>query len=78
MEYVGTSYKGESRDGRFEGNGTYNFSTGTKYIGELKDGMFHGKGTIFFENGGKYEAMWEDGIAIEVFSRYFLRLNNLK
>ncbi|CAF0738422.1 unnamed protein product [Brachionus calyciflorus] len=65
MEYVGTSYNGESRDGRFAGKGTYNFSTGTKYVGDLKDGMFHGKGTIHFENGGKYEATWEEGIAIE-------------
>ena len=44
MEYLGTSYNGSVKDGRFAGKGTYSFQTGTKYVGELKDGMFHGKG----------------------------------
>jgi hypothetical protein len=44
MEYIGSSYSGDTKDGRFNGNGTYFFQTGTKYVGELKDGMFEGKG----------------------------------
>ena len=52
MEFLGTTYKGDIKDGRFSGKGTYGFQTGTKYVGELKDGMFHGKGrkllSIFF------------------------------
>ena len=44
MEFLGTKYKGDIKDGRFAGKGTYSFQTGTKYVGELKDGMFHGKG----------------------------------
>lgn len=86
MEYVGSSYQGDWKDGRFEGKGKYNFPTGTRYEGDLKDGMFHGKGTLYFENGGKYEAKWVEGIAVEVFnidkfnfkliiSRFDLRVN---
>lgn len=71
MEYVNTSYKGQIKDGRFDGTGTYNFSTGTRYEGELKDGAFHGNGTLHFENGSKYLAVWNEGVASEVLKIYF-------
>lgn len=64
MEYTGSSYKGDIKDGRLEGKGVYSFPTLTKYDGELKDGMFHGKGTLSFENGAKYEARWVNGRAL--------------
>ncbi|XP_023133938.2 MORN repeat-containing protein 5 isoform X1 [Amphiprion ocellaris] len=63
MELIGSSYKGDSKNGRMEGVGEYTFSTDTKYVGEMKDGMFHGKGVLHFPNGSKYEAEWENGIA---------------
>lgn len=66
MEYVNTSYKGQVKDGRFDGKGEYNFSTGTRYEGELKDGAFHGNGTLHFENGSKYLAVWNEGVASQV------------
>ncbi|KAL5013015.1 hypothetical protein ScPMuIL_011566 [Solemya velum] len=65
MEYTGSQYDGDYRNGRMEGKGTYNFPTETKYEGDMKDGMFHGKGTLFFPNGSKYEATWENGIAVQ-------------
>ncbi|XP_070781198.1 MORN repeat-containing protein 5 [Enoplosus armatus] len=63
MELVGSSYKGDTKNGRMDGKGEYNFPTETKYVGEMKDGMFHGKGVLHFPNGSKYEATWENGIA---------------
>ncbi|CAG2217929.1 MORN repeat-containing protein 5 [Mytilus edulis] len=65
MEYTGSSYDGDHKNGRMEGKGKYEFPTETKYEGDMKDGMFHGKGTLFFPNGSKYDASWENGIAIE-------------
>ncbi|KAL4219591.1 MORN repeat-containing protein 5 [Mactra antiquata] len=65
MEYTGSSYEGDYKNGRLEGNGKYTFPTETRYEGELKDGMFHGKGTLFFPNGSKYVATWENGRALE-------------
>jgi len=61
MEYTGSKYERERKNGRLEGKGTYDFPTGTKYIGDLKDGVFHGKGVLYFLNGSKYEAEWENG-----------------
>ncbi|XP_039618740.1 MORN repeat-containing protein 5 [Polypterus senegalus] len=65
MEYIGSSYEGERRNNRMEGEGVYIFPTDTKYVGEMKDGMFHGKGTLFFPSGSKYEAIWEEGKAVK-------------
>ncbi|XP_029024898.1 MORN repeat-containing protein 5 [Betta splendens] len=59
MEFIGSSYKGDTKYGRMEGQGEYTFPTGTRYVGEMKDGMFHGKGVLHFQNGSKYEAIWE-------------------
>uniref|UniRef100_A0A3Q2QNR7 MORN repeat-containing protein 5 n=1 Tax=Fundulus heteroclitus TaxID=8078 RepID=A0A3Q2QNR7_FUNHE len=63
MEFIGSRYKGSTKNGRMDGEGEYTFPTGTKYVGEMKDWMFHGKGVLFFPNGSKYEATWENGIA---------------
>ncbi|KAM4635152.1 MORN repeat-containing protein 5 [Polymixia lowei] len=63
MELIGSSYKGDVKNGRIEGMGEYTFPTETKYVGEMKDGMFHGKGVLYFPNGSKYEATWEKGLA---------------
>ncbi|XP_030062408.1 MORN repeat-containing protein 5 [Microcaecilia unicolor] len=65
MEYMGSSYVGEYRNGRMEGEGKYTLPTDTRYEGEMKDGMFHGKGTLHFPGGSQYTAIWEDGIALE-------------
>ncbi|KAK2571222.1 MORN repeat-containing protein 5 [Acropora cervicornis] len=56
MEYTGSNYEGDFKNGRMEGQGEYQLppSLETKYVGEMKDGMFHGKGTLFFSNGSKY------------------------
>ncbi|CAK8674025.1 unnamed protein product [Clavelina lepadiformis] len=64
MEYTGSKYDGDWKNGRLEGKGTYTLPTETKYEGELKDGMFHGKGTLYFPNGSKYVANWCEGRAI--------------
>ncbi|XP_072016006.1 MORN repeat-containing protein 5-like [Amphiura filiformis] len=65
MEYTGSGYEGDHKNGRMEGKGKYTFPTDTKYEGDMKDGQFHGKGTLFFPNGSKYEATWENGIAVQ-------------
>ena len=51
MEYTGSQYDGETKDGRLEGDGVYVFPSGTKYKGSFKDGVFHGNGTLHFKNG---------------------------
>ena len=69
LDYMNSSYEGEYKNKRMEGNGNYKFATDTKYEGEWKDGMFHGKGTLIFSDGSKYVATWEKGIALE--GQYF-------
>lgn len=65
MEYTGSNYAGDTKNGRLEGRGVYTFPTDTRYEGDLKDGMFHGTGTLYFPNGSKYEAIWENGLVVE-------------
>ena len=64
MEYMGSSYKGDTENGRLEGIGTYTFPTKTYYTGQLKDGMFHGPGTLYFPDGNKFTGEWENGRVI--------------
>ncbi|XP_057289668.1 MORN repeat-containing protein 5-like [Hydractinia symbiolongicarpus] len=67
MEYTGSSYSGDYKNGRLEGKGNYQFPTsvGTKYVGDMKDGKFHGEGTLYFTNGSKYKGQWKDGLCVE-------------
>nr|CAB3263908.1 MORN repeat-containing protein 5-like [Phallusia mammillata] len=64
MEYTGSAYDGDWKNGRLEGKGNYDFPTKTLYQGDLHDGMFHGKGTLHFPNGSKYDADWVEGRAV--------------
>ncbi|KAG7477328.1 hypothetical protein MATL_G00092740 [Megalops atlanticus] len=65
MEFSGSSYDGEYRNGRMEGRGKYILPTKTTYVGGIEDGLFHGKGVLYFPNGSKYEGTWEKGISKE-------------
>ena len=51
MEYTGSSYEGQVKRDKMEGEGEYTFPSGTKYRGFFKDGTFHGRGTLHFKNG---------------------------
>ena len=51
MDYTGSSYEGDMKNDKMEGEGEYTFPSGTKYIGSFKDGQFDGKGTLHFKNG---------------------------
>ncbi|XP_066922538.1 MORN repeat-containing protein 5-like [Clytia hemisphaerica] len=67
MEYTGSGYSGDEKNGRMQGRGAYQFpeSVGTKYVGEMNDGKFHGEGTLYFPNGAKYKGEWEHGKCIK-------------
>ena len=41
----GATYKGEMKDNKRNGEGTYTFVSGNKYEGEFKDGKYDGQGT---------------------------------
>ncbi len=44
-------YKGEYKDGKYNGIGTIQYSNGDIYEGEWKNGKRDGKGTIIYGNG---------------------------
>ena len=53
-------YEGDMRDGRLNGQGTYEFTLSSRYEGGFKDDDFDGKGTMI-EPGVRYEGMWRAG-----------------
>eukprot|EP00040_Diaphanoeca_grandis_P031402 m.187875 g.187875 ORF g.187875 m.187875 type:complete len:178 (-) comp32319_c0_seq3:3495-4028(-) len=63
MEFTGSSYEGQTKNGRLEGVGKYTFPNGTWYEGGMNDGEFHGHGKLFFPNGNVFEAEWSHGIS---------------
>ena len=66
-------YMGGWKNDRFNGNGTYIFSTQERYTGDLVDGMRHGRGIFFYSNGNKYDGSW---INNEKNGRGFLYFSN--
>ena len=53
-------YKGEYKDGKFHGQGTFYYPSGKIYKGKWKDGKKQGKGTLTCTNGDKYVGNWKD------------------
>ena len=54
-------YKGEYKNGKFHGEGTFTYENGTTYTGKWKDGLPHGKGTQRSPNGRTLAGQWKSG-----------------
>ena len=54
-------YKGEYKEGKYNGQGTFNYLFGTIYEGEWKDGKKHGQGTLTSHSGDKYVGEFKYG-----------------
>ncbi len=54
-------YKGNYKDGKYHGQGTYTWDDGDKYEGEWKQGKKHGYGIYTHFNGVKYVGEWKQG-----------------
>ena len=52
---------GGFKDGKENGQGTYNNPNGSKYIGEHKDDQPNGQGTMTYPDGEKCEGEWVNG-----------------
>ena len=50
----GSTFVGEFKNGKMNGQGTLISSNGTKYVGEFKDGELKGLGALSSPNGSKY------------------------
>ena len=57
----GDIYDGEWKTGKYEGQGTIQYSDGTKYVGKWKEGLPNGQGTLTDSNGNKYVGEFIDG-----------------
>lgn len=57
----GTTYSGELKDGKPEGQGTQIWPEGDRYIGSFRNGKHDGKGTYTFPDGGTYTGDWKEG-----------------
>ena len=62
----GTLYKGEWKNNKFHGFGTFVFGTETEWAGHtfsgnFKDGTYHGYGVYTFPDGEKYVGDYKEG-----------------
>ena len=60
-DYANGYYKGELKNGKIHGVGTFFFKTGTRYEGQWQNGEKHGIGKYFFTNGNRYEGNYVRG-----------------
>jgi len=56
----GGKYVGEFKEGKRNGQGTFNWPSGHKYVGESKDDKRTGKGTFTWPDGQKYVGEFKD------------------
>ena len=68
-EAIGDKYVGEFKNGDFDGQGTYTYSSsgewvGYKYVGEWLNSQYNGQGTLTYPDGTIQEGIWKDGECI--------------
>ena len=44
-------YFGGTKNGKFDGDGVYNWPNGVEYVGKFSQGLRDGLGTYFYPNG---------------------------
>ena len=59
-EYSDGTYKGNFRNGKMHGQGTFVSNNGDKYVGNFVDGQACGRGTLTYANGNKYVGNFKD------------------
>ena len=55
-----STYVGEFKDDKPNGQGTHTVADGDKYVGEFKDGKYHGQVTYTYANGETYVGKFKD------------------
>jgi hypothetical protein len=53
-------YKGEFKDNKFNGKGTYYYKDGSVYTGDWSENKKNGEGTLIFADGDKYTGRFRD------------------
>ena len=56
----GTTYVGEYRDGKRNGQFTVTYADGDTYVGDFRDNVFNGQGTYTYADGDKYVGEYKD------------------
>ena len=64
-DWEGDIYKGNFKDGKRHGYGTYYWSEGSKYEGNWSNGNQHGEGKYTFADGEVTEGEWSNGEFID-------------
>ncbi len=59
----GARYQGETREGRFHGEGRLEWPSGRRYEGTFVDGRMHGQGRERFPDGTVYQGEFDNGVA---------------
>ena len=65
----GRQYRGDFREGRFEGYGVLTYPNGDRYEGEFKRGLPQGQGRLVKRNGHIEAGKWEQGRPLDLKAR---------
>ena len=56
----GSTYVGEWKNGKMNGQGTFTGKTGSTYVGEWRNNKKHGRGTYRYPDGSKVDGIWRN------------------
>ena len=56
----GSTYVGEWKNGKMNGQGTFTSKTGSTYVGEWRNNKKHGRGTYRYPDGSKVDGIWRN------------------
>lgn len=72
--YVGATYTGDVKEGRYHGKGVFTYPTGVRYEGGFDNNQFHGEGRLIFaDSGAVYTARWLHGVEVEGSGEYVFK-----
>jgi hypothetical protein len=57
----GSTYKGQTLNGKMHGKGALTWKSGSTYVGEFFNGQFHGDGILSLVNGDQYKGQFIHG-----------------
>ena len=63
--WSGSKFSGAMKNGWFEGQGHFQFTSGVIYEGSFHMGEFHGQGKLIYPGQGTFNATWVNGKATD-------------
>lgn len=71
LNFNGSTYLGEIKDGKMNGNRMFVLKDGRCFVGEFENNSVHGNGTLYHTNGNRLVGKWNHGVTYGKVVKYY-------